>query len=112
MLMLDISTSVGCETGLFHESSSHSPVPLGGCQRKRCGGACWVWGVELRAGLGQPGIGIGLGMLTLVSVSALCVADKSHVSHRPGRAGCWMWASSCMTQHEMCVGALAATARG
>lgn len=59
MLMLDISTSVGCETGLFHESSSHSPVPLGGCQRKRCGGACWVWGVELGAGLGQPGLAQG-----------------------------------------------------
>lgn len=81
------------------------------------GAGCGEWSWE--RGLGslalhrdQPGIGIGLGMLTLVSVSALCVADKSHVSHRPGRAGCWMWASSCMTQHEMCVGALAATARG
>lgn len=50
-----------------------------------------------------PCTGISLGMLTLVSVSAPCVADKSHLSHSPGRAGCWMWASSCMTQHETCM---------
>lgn len=37
MLTLGIGTSVGCGIWLFPGSSSPSPVPLGGCQRKRCG---------------------------------------------------------------------------
>lgn len=50
----------------------------------------------------QPGIGISLGTLTLVSVSSPRVADKSHLSQARQS---WMWASSCMTQHETCLGA-------
>lgn len=48
----------------------------------------------------QPGTGISLGRLTLVSLSTRGVVGKSQLRH--GRQS-WSWASPCMTQHETCV---------
>lgn len=42
----------GCSLG-----AALTAAPLGGCQRKWCGRACWGWG----AGLREPGLARGSG---------------------------------------------------